>query len=582
MSKYLLLFIFLSSYNCLFAQLQRATIHPDFTTSIEQLSHSTEVNFRHNNFEQLADFPKRQLANPTFKNVRNCTLADLNRDGLDDILFVADNQLFAYSATELLWQRDLGGTATYPPSVADIDKDGELEIVQAVFGGFEDGRLYVLEVDGTDANGFPLQFDNLIVTAPTLTDVDNNGLFEILVNEITGATGLVHLLNLDGTSFNENWPVHLAARPAVTPSVVDVDNDGEKEIVVFSTEARYILQLNGEPEIGFPQVTDPIVRYSFHSPLLVSFDNDDHFQIVGSSTGDAPEYFVLNPDATFRSGWPQPVPDNNWTFNPPTVVEMDNEHTIFMSRPISDTPKDMLYAWDKNGVMRDGFPIEKAGGLEGYISIADIDGDDKMELVFGSNLLDTDGFGFIHAYEMDGSGEVDGFPIRPRGWTFMNGVSLSDIDGDGMMDLTALTYTQTFGSGTDSVYLNSYNLNVPYSPERVLWNTYKGNNSRDGVVAPIINSSTISPDVINNLDLKITPNPLSEIGIIDFKLSKKSNVSIDVYDVNGKIVKSIFTGQLSSGQQSFEINIKDLESGMYSVIVKNAQTIIANQQIIKI
>lgn len=582
MYKYLLLFFCLFLQHLLIAQFQRARLLRNFTTVVEQLNNNQSVTFRNDNFTQLSGFPKAQLANPTFKNVRNCTLADLNRDGLEDVLFVADNQLYAYSATELLWQKDLGGTATYPPSVADIDKDGELEIVQAVFGGSQDGRLYILEIDGTDALGFPKQFENLIVTAPTLADVDNNGLFEILVNEITGSSGRIHLLNVDGTTFNENWPVNLAARPAVTPSVADVDNDGEKEVVVFSTEGRYILQLNGEPEANFPQITDPIVRYSFHSPALVPFDSDGTYQIVGSSTGNAPEYFVLNPDATFRSGWPQPVPENNWTFNPPTIVEIDNEYTIFMSRPINDTPKDMLYAWDKNGVMQAGFPIEKIGGLEGYISVADIDGDDEMELVFGSNLLDTDGFGFIHAYEMDGSGEVDGFPIRPRGWTFMNGVSLSDIDGDGMMDLTALTYTQTFGSGTDSVYLNSYNLNVPYSPEKVLWNTYKGSNSRDGVVAPILNSSTTRLNEINDLGLKIVPNPLSEIGVIDFKLSKKSNVSIDVYDVNGKIVKSIFTGQLYQGEQSFEINIKNLESGMYSVVVKNAQTIIANQQIIKI
>ncbi|MFK7934491.1 MAG: FG-GAP repeat domain-containing protein, partial [Saprospiraceae bacterium] len=279
--QHFLLLLFLGYSISLSAQLQRAHLNPDFTTSVETLPANQTVEFRENNFEQIEGFPQTQVANMTFKNVRNCTLADLNGDGLDDILFVADDKLFAYAADGLLWQKNLGGVATYPPSVADIDKDGELEIVQAVFGGFVNGNLQVLEVDGTDATGFPLAFDNLLVTAPTLVDVDDDGLMEIIVNEIDGSQGNVHLLNADGTSFSENWPVPLTARPAVTPSVADVDNDGEKEIVVFSTEGRYILQLDGTPEAGFPQITDPVIRYSFHSPALVSLDNDDTFQVIG-------------------------------------------------------------------------------------------------------------------------------------------------------------------------------------------------------------------------------------------------------------------------------------------------------------
>lgn len=563
------------------AQYQKATINDDFYLEVTSVVAPDDIGFRENNFEQLSGFPKTHLANPTFKNVRNITLVDLNNDQIDDVLFAGDDQLFAYSATDLLWQKDLGGTTNYPPSVADIDKDGEVEIVQAVFGGLEDGRLVVLEKDGSDVMGFPIDFNNLIVTGATLADIDNNGLMEIVVNEITGSVGKVHIFKNDGTYFNEAWPVTLAARPAVTPSIADVDNDGEKEIVVFSTEGRYVLQQNGEPEVHWPLITDPLVRFSFHSPVLVPFTNDGTYQIVGSSTGDTPEYFALNHDASSAEGWPQTVPDATWTFSPPTVVTIDNEYNIFMSRPIGAEEREMLYAWDTSGNMLEGFPITKAGGLEGVISVADIDNDGAFELIFGSNLLGTDGFGFIHAYEMDGSGEVDGFPIRPRGWTYLNGVNLGDIDGDGLMDLSALTYTQNFGAATDSIYLNSYNLNIPYSADKILWSTYKGSNTRDGLVPALLPSTIEDIGVVEELSLSITPNPISDLPQIAVKLLEKQYVTIDVFSMTGLHLQNVFTGTLNSGEQHLFFDAQLFSEGIYMLVIRSENGSSSLQKFIK-
>lgn len=519
-------------------------------------------------WSQLTGYPKSFSGNAVFKNFRNVTLADINQDGRPEILVGIDDQLYAFDNGQLLWQKALEGVVIYPPSVADVDDDGDLEVVQNTAGQVT-GRVYLLQDDGTDYPGWPLNFDDhLLLTAPVLSDLDGDDQMEIIVLERISPGGNVHILRLDGSSFNANWPVALPATPAVTPSVGDVDGDGELEVVVNSTEARYIFALDGQFEPGFPLTTHPRQRYSFQSPILVDLDDNDDLEIVGATHGDnvapLPEFYVMEHNGNNFSGWPVFVPEQSWTFNTPTVVKIQDDYRIFMSRPIGTEAKDMLYGWDAQANLLPGFPIVKAGGLEGIITIGDIDGDDAMELVFGSNLIDENGFGRIHAYEMDGSGEVEGFPIEVYGWTFMNGAALDDIDGNGTMDLVALSYTQTFGQGLDTTFINAYDLGVPYAPERVLWSTYKGSNRRDGLVDAATFTSV--PSLIPELfQAKLFPNPAAGQTTLDIELSQAATMRIDLLSFSGQLLRSMGRGQYSQGRHLLPLSLTGLTAGSYLI-----------------
>ncbi len=58
-----------------------------------------------------------------------------------------------------------------------------------------------------------------------------------------------------------------------------------------------------------------------------------------------------------------------------------------MSRPTGEEVAPMLYGFDSEGSSLENFPIVKSGGLEGFTSVADIDGDGQHELLFGSNIM---------------------------------------------------------------------------------------------------------------------------------------------------------------------------------------------------
>ncbi|MCB9014333.1 MAG: T9SS type A sorting domain-containing protein [Lentimicrobiaceae bacterium] len=430
---------------------------------------------------QMAGFPKKVPVHPNFKNFRNVTLADINNDGKDEILIPSMNTLRVFTYTgELLWSKLLTGTPIYPPSVSVMDGSGTLGIVQVTGGSPNNGRVYYLDVNGNDISGWPLTFNNhWIICAPVIADADNDGTKEIIVQ--TRTSNNLHVLKTDGTVL---WTATLGGTPAVTPSVADIDSDGIKDIVTaISNGTMYAFNANdGTEKTGFP-IPSNGYSFSYQSPLLADLDGNGQLSIIGAAHGDAPEYFVRNSDGSYRTGWPVPVPGNDWTYAPPTVVDLtgNNNFSIFTSKPIGEDAAPMLFGYHPDATMMDNFPIVKSGGLESTICVADITGDGNQDLIFGSNLM-VDLKGFIHAYRTDGTGEINGFPLRPTGFTFMNGPTLGDVNGDGLLDLVSFSYELTF-TPSDSAYVNVYELLVPVEQADVLFGTYKGSNDRSGYIA---------------------------------------------------------------------------------------------------
>jgi len=50
---------------------------------------------------------------------------------------------------------------------------------------------------------------------------------------------------------------------------------------------------------------------------------------------------------------------------------------------------------------------------------------------------------------------------------------------------------------------------------------------------------------------------------IQYGLPEKTNVSLQLYDIQGRLVKTIFNGSKDAGYYKLQINSKDLSSGIY-------------------
>ncbi len=558
--------------NCLTAQTEigkKAKLSENGTIEVENVQ--LPINESATKNKQQADvlFKFGRPTNPQVKNSRGVTLADVDNDGVDEILYGIDTTLYALEGDgTVLWEKTVLGPILLPPTAVDIDQDGDIEIIINTGYPTTVGRIYLKDNNGEDLPGWPLNFDDhWMINAPAIADVDNNGTYDIVTCERAGSSeGYVHAINIDGTPINSNWPVQVDATPAFTPSIGDVDNDGNNDVVIAtSSSGMRIYDNQGQIFPNFP-LADPDVSYSYQSPILADLDGDDDLEIIGSNHGNAPGFYVLNHDATYYPGWP--IALGGWTYSPATVLDVDEDETfeIFMSdRNTSGdgTPLDVVYGLTPDGENLDNFPISKYGGTEGVLSIADINDDGVLEVIFPSTLTDAEGDGYIHAYSIDGSGEIDGFPLRPRGFTFLNGAVIGDVDDDGMMDLTANTYTQTFGQGIDSSYVTTYNLNVPYDESKIKRNGYKGNNSRNGLIGGDIIAGV---DEFSNASINLNPNPSNGALNLSVPVSLE-NASITLYTIDGK---QVFSEERSIFQnEPIKYNFKDLSSGLYLVNISS-------------
>jgi hypothetical protein len=69
--------------------------------------------------------------------------------------------------------------------------------------------------------------------------------------------------------------------------------------------------------------------------------------------------------------------------------------------------------------------------------------------------------------------------------------------------------------------------------------------------------------------VKLYPNPTNENTNISFNLNKTSDVTVQVYDLTGKLVKSIYNNtKLYSGEYNLNFNVSNLELGTYIVLLQ--------------
>ena len=74
--------------------------------------------------------------------------------------------------------------------------------------------------------------------------------------------------------------------------------------------------------------------------------------------------------------------------------------------------------------------------------------------------------------------------------------------------------------------------------------------------------STINSALIYNLGQNY-PNPAKQSTVINYTVPAKSNVNISLYDMQGRVIKSLVNGILEAGSYTYTLNVGNLTNGIY-------------------
>ena len=85
-----------------------------------------------------------------------------------------------------------------------------------------------------------------------------------------------------------------------------------------------------------------------------------------------------------------------------------------------------------------------------------------------------------------------------------------------------------------------------------------------GEALSVVNMGSISEIISDKFGLSsVYPNPFNPSTSITFNIPSNEMVSLNVLDINGKVVDSIYSGRLSAGRHSFAWNADHFSSGLY-------------------
>jgi hypothetical protein len=96
-----------------------------------------------------------------------------------------------------------------------------------------------------------------------------------------------------------------------------------------------------------------------------------------------------------------------------------------------------------------------------------------------------------------------------------------------------------------------------------------------------VNSVTASISEIDLLYSRVYPNPFVSDLYILFELSSKENTTIQLFDIKGALVSTIYDGILNSGMHQLKRNFENLRAGIYILKISTSSGISNTEKLIK-
>jgi subtilisin family serine protease len=417
-------------------------------------------------------------------NWRQFNVADLDGDGRSEIVVVDHGEsggrpprLLALEADgSVRWSRVLpSGTPEFDaPVIGDVDGDGRAEV-------FVDTGSQGL-VSAFDAEGRPLGGGWPMAPGGThlgkvVADLDGDGRAELITLsnppaelEDTRQRRLT-VVDRDGVVVRQwslGWCEDEARVPELLPAVVDLDEDPALELVAVDG-CLGVSAFDLERPEG-PVWTALTAANLFASPVTGDLDGDGREEVViggvSRGAGRPGGVHVFDHRGQPRPGWP--ALENESFHASAALADLDLDGRLDVVIPNWDT--DVVHLFGADGFELRGWPTPRQANasVRGFPVVGDVTGDGWPEVVLASPghwlsvVLSgaTERSGGIRAWAFDGT-PIDFQPLAPPdglamessggGMLRLPSAALTDLDGDGRLDLVAGTLQDSAYSSTPPV-----------------------------------------------------------------------------------------------------------------------------------
>ncbi|MDP1696124.1 MAG: VCBS repeat-containing protein, partial [archaeon] len=230
----------------------------------------------------------------SYSYLSNIAVADINNDGSLDIISSS------YSSTYTNLSLDVfNSNGTYlsgfpiiknvsatnwalPPRIADLDLDGDLEIVMP-----STEKIYVYHNNGTNFTGWPIAFT--LAANFIISDINNDTFPEIIMPHTYANNddeNVLYVYHRNGSVLS-GWPQGFNNSSMVDDfSVADIYGDGKQEIIWADRDSKkiYGFYSNGSKIGGFPKITNLLLAQQTVN-ALGDLDNDGGIEMVGGGYG---------------------------------------------------------------------------------------------------------------------------------------------------------------------------------------------------------------------------------------------------------------------------------------------------------
>ena len=219
-------------------------------------------------------------------------IADINGDGDLEIIVASMDELYVFDPSGAIlpgFPVTLEDVTSHPPIIGDVDNDGTPEIILAVT---EAQKIYVFKNDGTVMTGWPQDYYGYPPSyGIALGDITGDGYLEIFLASVSKVYAWDYLGNT-----LPQWPVYLPVywlRGSAAPVLGDINGDGNVELIIGveifmdDYDKVYAYTAGGTVVSGWPKLLRSITGYGIlSSPSLADLDNDGDIEIAVSSNAN--------------------------------------------------------------------------------------------------------------------------------------------------------------------------------------------------------------------------------------------------------------------------------------------------------